>query len=130
MKQEYTVFAGSMETLDHTISRSLLEILARAPRFGLGRDPTKQNHVFQTLILRAFVVEKVTHGKQNTFWRSIELKDAVMNGEFDSVIKSVNDLTIHTDSSVAKVENTMKRLFRSITKNTRKMRECAGKASY
>lgn len=56
-----------------------------------------------------------------------ELKDAVMNGELDSVIKSINDSTIEIDSSVAKVENMMKRLFRSITKNTSKIRECAAK---
>lgn len=56
-----------------------------------------------------------------------ELKDAVMNGELDTIIKSINDSTIEIDSSVAKVENMMERLFRSIKKNTSKIRECAAK---
>lgn len=56
-----------------------------------------------------------------------ELKDAVMNGQMDSAIKSINDFTTDIDSSVAKVENMMKRLFTSIKKDIGKIRECTAR---
>ena len=51
-----------------------------------------------------------------------ELKDAVTSGELDAIITQINDLTLGIDSSIAKVENTIQRLFRGITKDTGKIR--------
>jgi uncharacterized protein YdcH (DUF465 family) len=52
-----------------------------------------------------------------------ELKDAITSGQLDSIIASINDLTINIDGSVAKIENNLQRLFRAITKDTSKIRE-------
>jgi hypothetical protein len=49
-----------------------------------------------------------------------ELKDAIASGQLDSIIKLINDLTVNIDGSIAKVENTLERLVRGITKDTSK----------
>jgi Uncharacterized protein conserved in bacteria (DUF2130) len=56
-----------------------------------------------------------------------ELKDAVINGDLDLIIKQVDDQTFGIDDSIAKVENSLQRLFREIRKDTRKIRECTAK---
>jgi len=52
-----------------------------------------------------------------------EPKDAVTSGQLDSIITSINELTVNIDGSVAKVENSLQKLFRAITKDTSKIRE-------
>ena len=52
-----------------------------------------------------------------------ELKDAITSGQLDSLISSINLLTIEIDTSIAKVDNSLKRLFSAIAKDTNRIRE-------
>ena len=52
-----------------------------------------------------------------------ELKDAITNGELDSIIKRINKATLDIDKTVVNAENYMKRVFKTIKKDSSKIRE-------
>lgn len=54
-----------------------------------------------------------------------ELKNAISNGELDSIIKRINKTTLDIDKTVANAENYMTRVFKTIKKDSSRIREYA-----
>lgn len=56
-----------------------------------------------------------------------ELKESVKNGELDTIIETIDSVTLAIDQSVSKAEHSITLLFRGIAKNTKKIRELTAK---
>ena len=54
-----------------------------------------------------------------------ELKNAIINGELDSIIDSINKTTLDIDNTVSKAENYLTRIFRDLKKDSSKIRQLA-----
>ena len=52
-----------------------------------------------------------------------ELKNAITNGELDSIIDSINKTTLDIDNTVSKAENYLTRIFRDLKKDSGKIRK-------
>jgi hypothetical protein len=54
-----------------------------------------------------------------------ELKKSITSGELDSIIQRLNKTTLNIDNTISKAENYLTRVFKTIKKDSSKIRECA-----
>jgi len=54
-----------------------------------------------------------------------ELKNAITSGELDSIIERINKTTLDIDNTISKAENYMSRVFKTIKKDSSRIREFA-----
>jgi len=71
--------------------------------------------------------DRIVQLRENRLFKRAHLKDAITSGQLDSIIKLMHDLAVSIDGSIAKVENSLQRLFRGITRGTSKIRGCTAK---